>query len=241
MIRLVHSPSVMGQAIPLAPGMEGILQHWQARAGEILTMADPGGHLYRSRLLTGLKEAVVFEKLSSGIEPPGPRWLCPVLPDRERMILIVQKGVELGATVIQPLISERSSAGDGGGMSSSQDKSATWNRVALRAARQCRRAIIPELHPVRTLEEFLRADPPRHRAFLDPGTDRTPLVAWHRAGMRDPLALLSGPEGGWSDRERGVLLQAGTTAISLGFRILRAETAAIAAMAVVAALDGAFT
>ncbi|MBF0172721.1 MAG: 16S rRNA (uracil(1498)-N(3))-methyltransferase [Magnetococcales bacterium] len=239
MIRLLHSPPGLGQVVALAMGMAEALDRWQARPGEILTVVDPEGRYFRARLLSGLREAVVFEPLPPGIEPARPRRLCPVIPDRERMLLILQKGVELGATEILPLISERSSAV--GGVRHGQDKTAAWDRFVLKAARQCRRAIIPVLHPARSLEQFFADPVVEQRAFLDILESGIPLATWYRRCHDHPLAILSGPEGGWTDRERQLMLDRGAMAVSLGYRILRTETAAIAAMAGLVTLDSAFT
>ncbi|MBF0423020.1 MAG: RNA methyltransferase [Magnetococcales bacterium] len=240
MIRLGVIPATLSdQVVPLADGMEGVLERWQARPGEILTMVDPHGGCYRARLLPNLRQAVVFESLPATIEPSVPRRLCPALPDRERMLLILQKAVELGATDIIPLKTEHSSAT--GGPRHGQDKSSTWGKTLLKATRQCRRAKIPGLHSPQSLPQYLSTEFIGKQAFLDCRASPIPLFHWYHDYRHHPLAILSGPEGGWSDNERELMMRHSVTPVSLGSRLLRTETAAIAALAVVAMLDSTFT
>lgn len=239
MIRLAWSPSQREEVVALKPDMGATLERWQARPGDVLTMVDPQGRYFRARLLPHCVESVVFDPLPAQIEPKYPRRLSPVIPERERMLLILQKAVELGATEICPLLSERAQPIDESGHG--QSKSSTWNKIILKAARQCRRAIIPTLHPVQTLDQFIAGNSDEKRAFLDVYEPRTPLHVWHQRHQDQPIALLCGPEGGFSDRERQMMIDHQVTAVSLGHRILRTETAAIAALAVVAALDSTFT
>lgn len=239
MIQLAHIPPHPGATVPLAGDAEIALDHWQARPGEIVTVVDPDQAFFRARLLPNRKDVVVFESLPAAIEPKQPRRLCPVIPDRERMVFILQKAVELGATDIHPLVSERSSIRDGTGRG--QDKSGTWAKVVRKAARQCRRARIPTLHPSQPLELYFGNQREEQRAFLETIEPRIPLFTWYQCHANQPIAILSGPEGGWNDRERQFMLDQKATAVSLGYRILRTETAALAALATLAAQDSAFT
>ncbi|MBF0435052.1 MAG: 16S rRNA (uracil(1498)-N(3))-methyltransferase [Magnetococcales bacterium] len=237
MIRLAEVPAHLDAVVPLADAMEEELACWQARVGDVLTMVDPDGFFFRARLLPSRREVVVFETVSRAVEPLHPRWLCPAIPDRERMLVILQKAVELGATDIIPLVTEHSSAA--GGRRHGQDKSATWSRIVLQAARQCRRAILPRLHARQSLRTFLAESIGGKTAFLDTREPRMPLNLWH--DPHQALAIMCGPEGGWSEEERLLMLEHHVTAVSLGRRLLRTETAAVAAMAVVTMLDDTFT
>ncbi|MBF0369207.1 MAG: 16S rRNA (uracil(1498)-N(3))-methyltransferase [Magnetococcales bacterium] len=238
-IRLARVPERLEQEIPLAPNQEPLLKTWQARVGEVLTVVDPKETFYRGRVLPGSTHVRPFEKMAHSPEPPFPRRLCQAIPDRERMIWIVQKGVELGVTDIQPLLTER--ANTAADQAPRQDKSATWPKVALGAAKQCRRAIIPPVHPPAPLEEVLTAGGNNNemKLFLD----------WHGEpimGVLDQMggcavSLFVGPEGGLTPEETDSLRKAGGIGVSLGFRLLRTETAALGALALMMAADGAFT
>ncbi|MBF0323328.1 MAG: RNA methyltransferase, partial [Magnetococcales bacterium] len=149
--------------------------------------------------------------------------------------------VELGVTDIQPVVSERSSA-TSGGPSHHQDKANTWVRVVRKAAIQCRRAILPELLPPTPLAGMADTLLPNEALLcMDVVGKRQPLFALAPALVNRPLTLLVGPEGGWSDQERKYIQSFGGIVVSVGSRVLRTETAGMAALAVLAAADGTFT
>ncbi|MBV8819068.1 MAG: 16S rRNA (uracil(1498)-N(3))-methyltransferase [Acidobacteriaceae bacterium] len=148
----------------------------------------------------------------------------------ERFELLLEKATELGASRIVPVQAERSEKG--------LDRAALkrlprWQRIVREAAEQSRRTQIPVIdEPVRLLS-IVQA-PHDWRLLLDeerssPGILQVLSAALLRGS--EP-AILAGPEGGWNDRERASLMDAGWRAVSLGPSILRAETAVIAALAV---------
>jgi 16S rRNA (uracil1498-N3)-methyltransferase len=167
----------------------------------------------------------------------APRATPPVtllqgLPRPERMDLIVQKATELGAARIVPVRAARSAAGQ-------QPRPDRWERIAREAARQCGRAELPELAAASSLADAVAA--------LAPETTR--LVPWEDAPGAAPLhqllpphptgvAILVGPEGGLTPEEIALCLGAGFRIATLGPRILRTETAAIAVLAVIQSLVG---
>ncbi|MBF0625506.1 MAG: 16S rRNA (uracil(1498)-N(3))-methyltransferase [Magnetococcales bacterium] len=243
-IRLLRTPEVLEQRCPLtAEGREELARRGLP-AGAIVTVTDPRGVHYRARSTRDHGAVVPFAELPALIEPPHTRRLAQALPDRERMIWIVQKAVELGATAIQPLITDHSAPRPGPGQDGGprQDKSATWPRVARQAAHQCRRARVPEVAEPLGLDEFLAGVPAGETlVLLDVTGPREALFTLADRLWRRPLTLLVGPEGGWSDRERALLNGRGAVAVRLGERLLRTETAALAALALLAGADGTFT
>ncbi|MEO5367775.1 MAG: RsmE family RNA methyltransferase [Magnetococcus sp. WYHC-3] len=218
----------------LAAGADMALSVWRARVGEVFTVVDPQGGFHRARLLAPGRGMRVFETLPLSPEPLAPRILVQSLPDRERMLQVVEKGVELGATVIQPILTGKSGGWPGWGPG--QDKSGSWVRVALRAARQSRRALVPEVRAPIPLEAF---EPPTGGAAY--GLHLQGRLDWRgeldAATLRAPVALLVGPEGGWSPRDLDLLYQRTRGMLRLGGRVLRTETAGPAALAVLAALE----
>jgi 16S rRNA (uracil1498-N3)-methyltransferase len=145
----------------------------------------------------------------------------------DRFEWMIEKVTELGVSTIVPVIAERTERG--------LDKAAgkrleRWRRIALEASQQARRAHLPEVREALPLEAAVRAAAgPRY--LLDEAPGVAPLLP-ALAEKPDPIALLAGPEGGWTDNERARVLSAGWQAVSLGPQVLRAETAAIAALAV---------
>jgi len=157
------------------------------------------------------------------------------LPEADKMDWIIQKATELGVGWIQPIVCERSVVRLSG--ERAERRAAHWTRVAIAAAEQCGRTHIPEVRPVQTFIHWIAAPASVARWMLVPGAE--PLAA--RSSPVAPLELVVGPEGGFSEREHGLALDRGCEPVSLGPRVLRTETAPIAALAAINALWGDFT
>lgn len=156
------------------------------------------------------------------------------MPANERMDWLVEKATELGVAAIQPLMTERSVLRLSG--ERADKKVSHWRAVAVAAAEQCGRTRVPVVEPVRALADWLRQPPPG--AGLDlvlslrearPLAER--IAPARRDGRLPPLRLLSGPEGGLSAAEEDAARAAGFAPVSLGARVLRAETAPLAVLA----------
>jgi len=155
----------------------------------------------------------------------------------ERMDYTIQKSVELGVRAIQPLLTERSvvhlDAARG------ERRLAHWRRVALSACEQSGRTVPPDLYPPLALHEWLARDPDDAlRVLLDPRS--THAFAALNAPPERRLCLLVGPEGGLSESECDAACASGFATAVLGPRVLRTETAALAALAVAQLLWGDF-
>jgi 16S rRNA (uracil1498-N3)-methyltransferase len=169
-----------------------------------------------------------LEKLET--QPLTPRViLCAALFKFDRFEWMIEKATELGVTEITPVETARS---DRGLERAAQKRVERWRRIALEASQQSRRSVLPAIHDPVRMEEALEL-PLRHRYALDenPGGPRFDQVLETSA----EIAILVGPEGGWTAEERESFMRAGWTPVSLGPLILRAETAAIAALAIAAA------
>jgi 16S rRNA (uracil1498-N3)-methyltransferase len=159
-----------------------------------------------------------------------PAWrleLIVAAPRRERASWLVEKATELGAAAVRLAAAERATRDYGPG---SLDR---LRRIAAAALEQCHRAALPEvtgIHPWDELPALL--EPAAERWLLDPSRGARPAaeaLAPPAAGAAG--ALLVGPEGGWTDPERAELTALGCLAVTLGERVLRVETAALAALA----------
>jgi len=164
-------------------------------------------------------------------------WLAQALAKGEKMDLVVQKATELGVSRIVPLAADRSvvrldqERGD--------RRAVRLRRIAQEASRQCGRSDVPAVDAPRRWSELwdlLRADPERRGLLLDPEERAVRLSQAARGASR--LLIAVGPEGGFSSAERDQALAAGFVPVALGRLVLRTETAAIAALAIVQHLAG---
>ena len=149
----------------------------------------------------------------------------------DRFEWIVEKATELGVERIVPVAAARTEKGL---FDASAKRTERWLRIAREASQQSRRVRIPEIPPAIRFDRAL-AEPADFRCFLDECAEApllSALPAERTAG--DQVALLLGPEGGWTDPERQQAQASGWRAVSLGPQILRAETAAVAALAILA-------
>ncbi len=168
-------------------------------------------------------------------ESPLALTLIQGLARGEKMDWIVQKATELGVRAILPLASERSELRlDGKRLARRLEH---WRAVAIAACEQCGRAILPEILAPATPAELERLPLPEARLLLAPDGEDHPLTAPAADGR---LALAIGPEGGFSPAEKQRMVQIGFAPWRLGPRILRTETAAIAATAALLAWHGDF-
>jgi 16S rRNA (uracil1498-N3)-methyltransferase len=155
----------------------------------------------------------------------------------EKMDLVVQKATELGAARVVPLATARAVVRLQG--SRGDARRVRWERIAREAARQARRADVPEIAPPAALADALAASPATAlRLLFHEGDDAGPLRPALEPPAPSTVAVAIGPEGGFAPDEVALARDAGFQVVGLGKRVLRAETAAIAALAIVGyALD----
>jgi len=209
------------RVLRLAAGDRVVL--FDGRGGEYdATLAMPG----RGRVLAETGDWRELER-----ESPLGVTLVQAVSSGERMDFTIQKAVELGVAAIHPVYSERSIVRLAGEREAK--KLAHWRRVAIAACEQCGRNRVPAVAEPLALASY-RA-PEGTKILLAPtATRRLSELA------RGPLALAAGPEGGFSEAEEAQLQRDGFVAASLGPRVLRTETAALAALAALNALAGDF-
>jgi 16S rRNA (uracil1498-N3)-methyltransferase len=207
---------------------------------EAFTLEDSEGHFFRASLL-GLDgdrgRALVYERMRGSPESPAEITLVCAVLQRQRMLVVVQKATELGCVRVVPVISERSVQP----RDLDHEKPWAWAGQALKGARQCRRASVPEVLGAQPLAKALAAPfwrDARARYVLDDraerGSDPFPPPPASGAVPAEPggYVLVVGPEGGWTDAELKELAAKGATPLSWGARVLRAETAVFAGLAV---------
>lgn len=230
---------VCEQEFGLGPQAVAVLSHWGARPGEIFTAVDPERACWRVRLTESGKtpRGVPFARLSRPSESRLAIEVYQALPEKERFELVLQKLTELGVSRIVPVETSRSTTL--AERDADQAKSHRWPEVVLRAARQCRRAMLPELFEIADLTAALRmADAAELKLMLYEGEETWSFAEALGRLRPERVALLVGPEGGFTVDEVDAARAAGFLPVSLGPRILRTETAAIAGAALLQGLLG---
>jgi 16S rRNA (uracil1498-N3)-methyltransferase len=207
-------------------------------AGDPVTLFNGDGSDYPARI-KGLRGAQldieVLDRVPARPESPLALSLVQGIARAERMDLIVQKATELGVTAIQPVLAARGIVRLDAG--TSERKLAHWRGIAIAACEQCGRARLPAIAAPQSLPEWLARPAPDSRRRLQLALDASESLAAAAAGA-STIELLIGPEGGLDAGEREAAARAGYHPCSLGPRVLRAETAALAALAVLQATIG---
>ena len=173
-----------------------------------------------------------LEKLAESHEPAVKITLAQGLAKGEKMDFIIQKAVELGAYSIVPVAMEHSVVRLDG--AKADKKVERWQKIAEAAAKQSKRDIIPQVQDVQTIKEMLANNDCKTKIIAYECEDRMSLkTALREAGQMEDLLLIIGPEGGISESELAKAREAGAVPVSLGRRILRAETAGLVAMSAI--------
>lgn len=203
----------------------------RAEAGQQYEISD-GQAAYLAEIEEARGDRVLFRVLQPVASPELPLriTLLAALVKFDRFEWMIEKATELGVAAILPVETAR---GEKGLFEASRKRAERWVRIAREAGQQARRLSAPEILPALRLAAALEQAADR-RYFLEEA--RAPALLEQLPAARPPaahLALLVGPEGGWTDAERGLAAQKGWQPVSLGPHILRAETAATASIAIV--------
>ncbi|HSV70353.1 MAG TPA: 16S rRNA (uracil(1498)-N(3))-methyltransferase [Methylibium sp.] len=237
--------------LALAAGLEAVLPPAAARhvqvlrlqPGDAVTLFDGRGSDWSAELLRiGRSEVQVRVGAAVAIdrELPIAVTLAVGMPANERMDWLVEKATELGAAAVQPLLCERSVLRLAG--ERAERRQAHWQSVAAASAEQCGRSRLPLIRPVQRCADWLLALPPaagEARLVLSLVDGALPVCEALRPALQAAareLLLLSGPEGGLSPAEEAAARTAGLQAVTLGPRVLRAETAPLAVLGALTAL-----
>ena len=227
------------------------------RPGDRIDLLDGSGIMYVARILEISRSGVVAEVLESrrpATEPRVELELYQAMLKGPKMELVLQKGTEVGISRFVPVLSERCvSRPDPSDLHRRLER---WRAIVREAAEQSGRALLPAVESVESFDEACRAAREADLAMMaweeergagirgairerglagdvPPASSRSPSVGEDVLGRRRRVALLVGPEGGFSPREADVARDSGIRVVSLGPRILRAETAALVASALV--------
>jgi 16S rRNA (uracil1498-N3)-methyltransferase len=233
-------PLAAGDALALPERAARHVQVLRLQPDDSITLFNSRGGEFEARITRmGRSDVQVVVTAHHAVEREASRpvFLAVGMPANERMDWLVEKASELGAAGITPLMAERSVLrlkGERAGK-----KVAHWQGVAMAACEQCGRNRLPAIHDVITLGDWLAGLPPASpaapRLLLSLRTGTLPLLqVLVGTGSAAPVTLLSGPEGGLSPAEEDAAVAAGFVPVTLGPRTLRAETAPLACLAILA-------
>ncbi len=242
----VHAGAALAEGATLALPERAavhVVRVLRMRAGDPLVVFDGAGAEHEAAIAAVRGERVdvrIGAARDAVPEPPLAITLVQGVSRGERMDYTIQKATELGVRRIVPVLAERTVVRLDGAQAAK--KLEHWRGVAISACEQCGRATVPGIEAPRRFDEYLAearapADPARLRLVLSPDGTHAPQ------DLPEPLAaveLLVGPEGGLGDDEERLAMTRGFVGLRLGPRVLRTETAAAAAIAVLQALRGDF-
>jgi 16S rRNA (uracil1498-N3)-methyltransferase len=203
---------------------------------EIILFNGSGGEYFCTVAEVSRKAVMILVNkwLDRSVESPLLVTLGLGISRGDRMDLSVQKAVELGVNFITPLLTERCVVQFKG--EKKPQRLVHWQKIVQHAAEQSGRTTVPELIEIEQLQQWVDK---QHglKVFLDPYAEKTLADI---TPIDRQVTLLTGPEGGFSDQERNIAKAAGFIPVRMGSRILRAETASLAALAAVQMLWGDF-
>ena len=244
---------VGGQPFALDEGASRHVQVLRLQPGDGIRLFNGRGQEWAASVVEMGRKVVqvrLGEPVENDRELPVHVTLAVGMPANDRMDAVVEKATELGVRTVQPLVCARSVLRLDGERAAK--KVAHWQAVAVSASEQCGRAVVPQILPVQSLANWLKQDQATpvatHRGVLSlreavavhgwlagrsgvAGTD-----SGSGSGAVSDWCFLNGPEGGLAPEEESLALAQGWTAVSLGKRVLRADTAPLAVLSVMAAV-----
>jgi 16S rRNA (uracil1498-N3)-methyltransferase len=200
--------------------------------GDEIEVFDGRGGAWQANIVRTDKHSATVRRhapADSAVETGVPVTIVISVPKAGKMDEIVRDTVMIGAAAIRPVISARSEANrdalaDG-------HRVARWQRIAVASAKQCRRAVVPIVHDVVVLQQYLGEARDGTRIMcVEPGASKTGVTSAHGIPRPDAADVLIGPEGGWLDDEVAAARASGAVLMTLGSRVLRAETVPIVAL-----------
>ncbi len=203
--------------------------------GDKLQIVSDDGVTAIAEIVSVQADSVVvkcLEKLAESHEPSVKITLAQGLAKGEKMDFIIQKAVEMGVSSIVPVAMEHSVVRLEG--AKADKKVERWQKIAEAAAKQSKRDIIPQVQPVQTIQQMLANNDLQHKIIAYECEDRLGLkTALQSCHNLQELLLIIGPEGGISEFELELARKNGAVPVSLGKRILRAETAGVVALSAI--------
>lgn len=214
------------------------------KEGDLVDVSDTVEWEYRAEIVSISSEEVqlrILDKQAFAAEPQTQVTLFQGIPKQGKMETIIQKNVELGVSRIVPVFMDRTVVVDRGNFTK---KIQRWQKVASEAVKQCKRGIIPEVSEAVKMSDVLESladfdlvllpyENEKGTTIKDVLLEAINPMAVEIFGRPEQVAVIIGPEGGFSEKEAEKVIKAGGKSVSLGKTILRTETAGMAALSMI--------
>jgi 16S rRNA (uracil1498-N3)-methyltransferase len=231
-------PITPGVMLPLPrPVSRQVFRVLRMRPGDSIVLFDGSGSEWQAEIMNASSDGVLVkpgDPVRPNVEPALQVTLCPAVVPAERFELVLQKGVEIGVRRFVPLLTRRVQAKD---IAGAERKMARWRRIVIEAAEQSGRVIVPELAAPAGFEDAvskLRAEGPVLLLWEEERSQGLrEALGPALSGSTEKIAIAVGPVGGLTESEVDAASNLGAVVASMGARVLRAETAAIAAVSAV--------
>lgn len=228
----------VGATITLPDSVAHHVQVLRLKSGDNISLFNGAGGEYIATLALIEKKRVTVEVKTFSpheVELPYAVTLAQALPEASKMDWIIEKAVELGVAGIQPLAAQRCVVKLAA--ERAEKKRLHWQGIVVAAAEQSGRNRVPQLAELTDFNSWITQQDLHRRILLSPRAEQS-LSEWARHHPPQAVALLIGPEGGFTDAEEDMAQRQGVLALSMGPRVLRTETAGLAALAALNAVWG---
>jgi 16S rRNA (uracil1498-N3)-methyltransferase len=240
----IHSQDVVDGVVAITdPLLTHISKSLRSKPGDSLLFNDEQGHRYHTTVVQITKQRLQT-KIQHIEDPPlptrPPLILAQALLKGEKMGWVIQKATELGVSAIVPLITDRVILK----LSGKQEEThqARWMRIALEAAQQSERWTLPTILPLQTFQQFIESNQESLPILMAERAEGISLLTMPLSPEKPTagVTVIIGPEGGWSAEELEAAQSHQWAFASFGKEILRAETASLAALAILQARFNAY-
>lgn len=231
-------PLAVGSQLVLPDNVAHHIQVLRLAQGTTITLFNGDGGEYAATLSAIEKKRVSVEvktHIARDAELPYAITLAQALPESSKMDWIIEKAVELGAAAIQPLSAQRCVMRLSG--ERADKKMAHWQGIIIAASEQSGRNRLAQLNAPTDCNSWIGRQDLHRRILLSPRAEQS-LADWARHHPPQALTLMVGPEGGFTAAEEDLAIAQGALALSMGPRVLRTETAGLAALATLNAIWG---
>jgi 16S rRNA (uracil1498-N3)-methyltransferase len=233
-------PLAIGQLVTLPEAVAHHIQVLRLAQGGIITLFNGDGGEYSATLSQIERRSVSAEVKAHHereVELPFAVTLAQALPEAGKMDWIIEKAIELGVSGFQPLAAQRCVVRLSA--ERAEKKMEHWRGIIVSASEQSGRNRLAQLAPPQDYKQWITQQDMHRRIILTPRAGQS-LADWARHQGPQAVTLVIGPEGGLSEQEEDLAMGHGALALAMGPRILRTETAALAAVSALSAVWGGF-